>query len=116
MTKENFFSLNKFPYMDTFRYLQEGRENIYLMHSDNEEHEYILDSTAGDYTQTNQNTCECCSERVAEDETYYSDIDGEQLCSDCAVYIEEREDYAREEFCTYNNFSGVYHYSNDLNN
>jgi len=116
ISKENFFSLNKFPYMDTFRYLQEGRENIFLMHSDNEEHEYILDSTAGDYTQTNQHICECCSERVAEDETYYSDIDSEQLCSDCAVYIEEREDYAREEFCTYNNFLGVYHYSSDLNN
>jgi hypothetical protein len=116
MSKDNFFSLNKFPYMDTFRYLKEGKENIYLMHSENEEHEYILDSTCGDYTQTNLNTCECCDERVNEEESFWSDIDNEQLCSDCAIYIEEREDYAREEYCTYNNFSGLYHYSNDLNN
>ena len=115
ISKDNFFSLDGYPYMDTFKYAEEGRENIYFTHSESDEHDYILESTSGEYTEVNSKRCECCGGSMDEDYSSWSELEQEELCDDCAVYIEERQDYAREENCTYNNYTSCYHLNEDLN-
>ena len=110
---DDFFKLDSYPYMDSFRWGEELSDNI-SFDMDEDMADYILESTCGDYEEGNQNCCDCCNERVHQDEIHYSDVEDENLCDDCATYIEEREDICRTENATYNNYTGVWIYSPDL--
>ena len=113
INQDTFHELDNYPYLDTFRFGKETRNNI-CFDSDEDNQEYILEDTCGSYTEGGGTICECCGDRVDEDYQVYSDIDDEYLCDECAVYIEEREDYCRTDNATYNSFSGYYHYQSDL--
>ena len=51
-----------------------------------------------------------------EDGIYYSELEDDYVCDDCSCYIEERGESCSRDNATYNNYSGDYHYTNDLNN
>ncbi len=108
-----FHSLENYPYMDSFRWGGELRENI-KFDADEDSHDYILDSTAGDYTEGNSEICDCCGERYNEDEIRWSEVEDCMICDDCGVYVEEREDIVRQDNATYNTLTGLYHYTPDL--
>lgn len=113
--KQNtFFELTNYPYMDSFRWGKELTDNI-RFDADEDAQEYILDSTCGDYTEGGGEICECCGERVNEDEIRYSEAEEHYICDDCSTYIEERDDVVMSDNATYNNYTGCYHYTPDLN-
>ncbi len=111
--QDTFFELDNYPYMDTFRWGKETRNNISFL-NDEDNQEYILEDTCGSYTEGGGTLCQCCDERMHEDDSIYSEVEEETLCEDCATYIEERQDYCRTDNATYNNYSGDYHYNRDL--
>ena len=113
ISKENFGEIENYPYLDTFRYGTIRTQNINFEENESGS-DVILEDTCGSYTDAEANECDCCGERVHEEETRYSDVEDESLCEDCCVYIDERDDYCRTENATYNNYSGEYHYQNDL--
>ena len=99
--------------MDTFRWGKETRNNI-SFDSDEDNTEYILEDTGGNYTEGGGAICDCCGESTHEDEIRFSDCEDENLCDDCSTYIEERDEYCRTDNATYNNYTGNYHYQSDL--
>ena len=99
--------------MDSFRWGKETSNNISFS-TNEDDTEYILEDTGGHYTEGGSEYCQCCDDSIREDEVIYSEVEEETLCEDCATYIEERSDYCRSENATYNNYSGEYHYQNDL--
>ena len=111
--QETFQELENYPYMDTFRWGKETTNNI-CFDNDEDNTDYILEDTSGNYTEGGSCFCECCDTNIHEDDSIYSEIEEETLCEDCAVYIEERQEYCRTDNATYNNYSGNYHYQNDL--
>jgi hypothetical protein len=102
--------LNYFPYLDTFRYID---EDGYLSH-DESEAKIIFDQTDGHYTEADTNCCDECGESVHRDDQIYSEITDESLCQDCAIYIDERDEYCNINNATYNSYTGSYHYDGDL--
>ena len=110
---DTFHQLECYPYADTFRYGKELSENIRFS-PEEEQSDYILEDTGGEYTEGSSGFCECCEDRVDEDYLHYSECEEEYLCDNCSEYIEEREDVCREDNATYNSYSGNYHYCHDL--
>ena len=113
INQDTFHELENYPYMDSFRWGKETRNNI-CFDTDEDNSDYILEDTCGGYTEGGGSLCQCCDERVHDDEIHYSDCEDEYLCDDCCTYIEERGDVCRSENATYNNYSGDYHYNRDL--
>ena len=113
INQDTFHGLEHYPYLDSFRWGEELSQN-YSFDMDEDNAHIILDSTAGDYTEGNTIVCDCCGERFHEDEVHYSELEEEYLCDDCSTYIEERDSSCRNENAIYNNYTGYYHYSNDL--
>ena len=102
-------NLNAWPYLDTFRYLD---DNGYLSH-DESDASIIFDQTDGDYTEAGK-CCDNCGAHIDRDDEIWSELDEETLCSDCAIYIDERGEYCNESNAVYNDYSGSYHYCHDL--
>jgi hypothetical protein len=102
--------LNYFPYLDTFRYLD---EDGYLSY-DESDARIIFDQTDGHYTEADKCCCDNCGDYVDREEQIYSELDDETLCQDCAIYIDERGEYCNESNAIYNDYSGQYHYRHDL--
>ena len=102
-------NLDYFPYLDSFRYLD---DNGYLSH-DEDDATIIFDATDGDYTRAGR-CCDNCGDYMERDDEIYSELDEQTLCSDCAIYIEERGAYCNESNAVYNNYTGSYHYQSDL--
>jgi hypothetical protein len=111
----DYFDFEAFPYSDTFQSISRNSGKWYI--SDNEgDGNFVccLDTDGQDKNNFGED-CECCQERFAEDEMIYSEVEGERLCEHCSIYIEERDDYVREDNATYNNYTQQYIYSYDLN-
>ena len=113
ISKNSMNNLEKFPYIDNFRYFKEMQEN-YKSCGDGE-HEIAFDLTDGYYTD-NENNCEC-----AHTGSYYHIDDcAWSECEDCyyhldyAQWIEERQDYVDIDNAIYNEFTGDYHWKEDL--
>lgn len=102
--------LNYFPYLDTFRYLD---EDGYLSHEPSDA-KRIFDQTDGHYTEADTNCCDECGDYVDRDDEIYSELTDETLCQECAIYIDERDEYCNINNATYNNYTGSYHYDGDL--
>ena len=72
-------------------------------------------STEGEDENDTGTFCECCDERITdEDYIHYSEVEEEYLCDDCSTYIEERDDSCRSDNALYNNYSGNYIYRYDV--
>lgn len=104
-------SLSRFPYMDTFRFV----DDYDTLSIDDADAIMILDQTEGNYTESSGCCCDECGSRVDQDDQIYSELDGETLCHNCAVYIDERDEYVNENNAIYNDYSGQHHYRDDLN-
>ena len=102
-------NLNAWPYLDTFRYLD---DNGYLSHLEDDV-AIVFDQTNGDYTEAGK-CCDNCGAHIDREDEIYSELDDEYLCCDCAIYIDERGEYCNEQNAVYNNYSNSYHYQNDL--
>ena len=102
-------NLNAWPYLDTFRYMD---ENGYLSY-DEDGATIIFDQTNGDYNEAGR-CCDNCGAHIDREDEIWSEIDEEYLCSDCAIYIDERGEYCNESNAVYNDYSGSYHYAHDL--
>lgn len=103
--------LSRYPYMDTFKYIDESEV---LSIDDNDDSVKILDQTDGHYTESNNCCCDECGDAVHSDYSIYSEIDDQTLCEDCAVYIDDRDSYANRSNSYYNNYSGLYHHEDDI--
>ena len=102
-------NLNAWPYLDTFRYMD---EDGYLS-IDASDAKIIFDQTNGDYTEAGK-CCDNCGHTMHREDEIYSELDEQYLCSDCAIYIDERGEYCNESNAVYNDYSGSYHYAYDL--
>jgi len=107
-------SYDYFPYSDTFKSIGRTTGKYYIDTNEGSDTFVCLRSTEGEDVNNRGVHCECCDTRVDEEEIHYSDCEEEYLCDDCATYIEERGDVCRSENSTYNNYSGDYHYTRDL--
>ena len=108
-----FNELESYPYLDTFRWGTETKNNIKFTDCE-DDCNYILESTSGYYTEGDTNICDCCGERTDEDYLSYSDYEEEYLCEECSSYIEERDDVVRRDNAVYNSYSGYYHVQADI--
>ena len=111
--QDTFHELECYPYMDSFRWGKETTNNI-SFDSDEDNTEYILEDTCGNYTEGSGTICDCCDERVEEDYGSYSEVEDEFLCEDCSIYLEDREDVCRESNTIYDSYRGVYCYDGDF--
>lgn len=67
------------PYMDTFRYYNDG-----VLYNDSCSADYTLDKTDGRAMYINRYTCDCCGTDISsEDDQYYSEYLSEVLCEEC---------------------------------
>lgn len=114
ISQENFFALEHYPFMDSFRWGKETDNNIIFSY-DEDSQAYILESTEGYYTE-NGDKMECAYDGCYyyEDDMCYSDIDDCYYYEDNCTWIEERETYANPDEVIYNSYSGHYHYQGDL--
>tara|TARA_R110000772_G_scaffold69566_1_gene153565 strand:+ start:653 stop:1837 length:1185 start_codon:yes stop_codon:yes gene_type:complete len=118
--QDNFNNIGHYPFADTFKYvIDTGSSLNFNISSDDDETKYILDCTAGEIT-NKEKSLECMdcggSYDEEEDGIYYSELEDNYLCDDCSCYIEERGESCSRDNATYNNYSGDYHYTNDLHN
>lgn len=115
---DSFNNIGHYPYADTFKYIIYGSTNSFNLSCDDDETKFILDCTDGDIT-NKENDKECmdcgCTYNEDEDMIYYSELEDDYVCNDCSIYIEERGESCSRGSATYNNYSGDYHYTNDLN-
>ena len=105
--------LSRYPYLDTFRYL----DDYGFMNFEDDNSILIFDQTDGEVTDVDNNCiCGQCetSFNDDDDEIQYSELEQDYVCNDCSAYIDERDDVCFEANATYNNYSGYYHYSEDL--
>ena len=105
--------LSRYPYLDTFRYL----DDTGFMNCEDDNSILIFDQTDGEVTDVDNNCiCGQCESSFNDndDEIQYSELEQDYICQDCSAYIDEREDICFESNATYNNYSGYYHYSEDL--
>lgn len=102
-------NLNYFPYLDTFRYMD---GDGYLSY-DEDNAAIVFDQTNGDYTEAGK-CCDNCGDAMHREDEIWSELDEQSLCSDCAIYIDERGEYCNESNAVYNDYSGSYHYAYDL--
>ena len=117
--QDNFNNIAHYPFADTFKYVINTNSSLYFnLSCDDDETKFILDCTGGEIT-NKENNVECmdCGGSYVEDEDgiYYSELEDDYVCDDCSCYIEERGESCSRDNATYNNYSGDYHYTNDLN-
>ena len=96
---EDCSDLDKFPYMDSYKYLD--ADGLYLYHDEDSDADKILDCTGGGFTDYEQRECECCGATIDEDEERYCEDVDETRCSDCAVWSDVDEVWYAEENTTY---------------
>ena len=114
ITQDTFDSLQNYPYIDYFRYFKETTNNYKSCPED--ESCIQLDQTDGDYSDTeNREFCEYSQEYYDKDDCCWSDIDNCYYYQDNCRYIEERGDFVSIDDAIYNDYSGEYHYKDDLN-
>jgi len=113
INQNTFFDLEHYPYMDSFRWGTELSQNI-KFDANEDSQEYILEDTGGGFTEGGGYICDCCGERYSEDEIRYSEVEEEYICDNCSIYIDERDDIVREENAVYNDYTGLYHYADDI--
>ena len=117
--QDNFNNIGHYPFADTFKYIANSNNNCFNISSDEDEAKFILDCTGGEITNKEKNVeCMDCGGSYVEDEDgiYYSELEDDYVCDDCSCYIEERGESCSRDNATYNNYSGDYHYTNDLQN
>ncbi len=102
--------LERFPYMDTFKYIDDSE----ILSIDDSDTVKILDQTDGHYTESNSCCCDECGDYFDEDDLIYSELEDESLCQDCREYIDERDEYVNRHNAVYNNYSGYFHYADDI--
>ena len=100
-----------YPYCDTMKNYEVIEEASILSYKG--QYSVYLDNTDG---HNNSIICEACTERITEDEERYSEIDDCSYCSDCSVYLEDRQTYIYYENATYDNYRGVHLWKDDLEN
>jgi len=103
-------TLSKYPYMDTFKFIDDSE----ILSIDDSDTVKILDQTNGEYTNSNSCCCDECGDYFDEEDMRYSDLDNENLCEDCREYIDERDEYVNANNAVYNNYSGSFHYADDI--
>lgn len=93
---------DKYPYMDTFKFCNDG----YLM---NESDNY--DKELSDTNGYNSNTCYDCGNNINEDDE--CSVNGDMYCMDCATYIETRDEYVANDNAVYCEYDGCYIHHDD---
>ena len=126
VVSESFNDLDEYPFADTFKYVSDKLpgctnplQESYSLGCNDDNPKFILDCTGGEITnKENNQECMDCGGSYDEDEDgiYYSELEDDYICDDCSCYIEERGESCSRDSATYNNYSGDYHYTNDLHN
>ena len=111
----NYYDFEAFPYSDTFQSISRNSGKWYISDNEGDGNFVCCLDTDGQDKNNFGEECECCEERFNSEDLIYSEVEGESLCEHCAVYIDERDDYCREDNATYNNYTEQYIYSYDLN-
>ena len=104
---------NYYPYLDSLQWFDTYNQRLT---ADEEHGESILklDSTSGDVSNTHRH-CDHCGNEMCEDESRYIETEEMEVCPECAIYCDERDEYILLDDAIYNSHTGTYHYSGDLN-
>jgi len=112
--QDTFHNLEHYPYMDSFRWGKQLKDNI-KFDADEDSQDYILEDTGGDYTEGGNNIeCAYDGEFYHEDDMVYSDVEDCYYHTDNAIYIEERDTYVNMDEAIYNSYTQNYIYSADI--
>lgn len=103
-----------YPYSDTFQSIGKTSGKWFINENAGNNNFICCRSQHGDDENADNSCCDSCGESYHEDEVYYSEIEEEYLCDECAIYIEEREGSVRSTNAIYNNYTGYYHYRYDI--
>lgn len=105
---------NSYPYMDSFQWFNTYSQTL-TADEENDSETLKLDCTSGGYSNTTRCECEHCGYEVEhEDDLMWVETADASVCEDCATYCDEREEYILTDDAIYNNYTGQYHYCNDL--
>jgi len=110
----DYYNYEAFPYSDTFQSIGRTYGKWHLSDNSGDTNYVSCRSTEGEDENDSGTICECCDERIQEDEIHYSEIEAEYLCDECCTYIDEREDSCRSDNAVYNNYTGCYIYRFDI--
>ena len=104
-----------FPYSDTFQSIGRNSGRWFIDSNCGESNFIKLTSTEGEDDNDTGVICECCDSMVNdEDYIHYSECEEAYICDDCSTYIEERDECVMSDNATYNNHTGNYHYTPDI--
>ena len=105
-------SYSYYPYLDTFQNF--NTYNQTLSNDDSSDSDILkLDNVSGDASENSRTCDECGCETDREYLVWIESADCE-VCEDCTVYCEDREENILESDAIYNNHSGEYHHRDDL--
>ena len=108
--KDNY---NYYPYLDTYQYF-DTYQNILSNEIEGDRQDTIhLNCVDGDSNNISSE-CDCCGSEYDEDELHYIESAEQQVCEDCCVWCEDREQSILTDDAVYNNNTGHYHYRDDL--
>lgn len=97
----------KYPYMDSFKYLNtDGMLSTYSKNFN-----FTLESTSGEYTE--ETNCSCCGDTYDSDSMYYIQrgrYGDEYLCEDCSTYCEDIEERVLNDDSVYSSYDSADYY------
>lgn len=104
---------NYWPYLDSLQWFDTYDQRL----TSDEEHGsdiVKLDSTSGNANETHRH-CDHCGNEMCEDDSRYIETEEMEVCPECAIYCDERDEYILLDDAIYNSQTGCYHYRGDLN-
>jgi hypothetical protein len=100
--------------MDSFQWFNTYSQTL-SADEENDSDTLKLDCTSGGYSNSARCECEHCGYVVNhEDDLVWIETEEASVCEDCSIYCDERDEYILRDEAIYNNYTGQYHYSNDL--
>ena len=101
-----------YPYCDTFAYFDTINQTI---SSSEESGSHILQFCEIDGTaRESAKECEQCGGHMSEDYEVWIETAQMSVCDDCCTYCDDRDESILSDDAVYNNYTGNYHYRDDL--
>ena len=105
-----------YPYSDNFKSICKFNGEWATEENSGDADYILLNDTNGTDCNADRIECLACGNVYADEDDgiFYSEYHQEQICEDCSVYCEDREDYINSNDTSYDNYRSVYVCSDDI--